>query len=117
MNRENSVKSFIPHSFAYKSAESQGTFNGGRCKNIGNPIRRPIAGMTAKELEEYRIQSLCENRKKALEYAQLSGRDALSEQTSEDAQKRYNEEVATAVNLTLGSLVLLGFVVQRIYRS
>jgi len=117
MNRENSVKPFIPHSFAYKSAESQGTFNASRCLNIGNPSRQPIAGMTAKELQDYRIQSLCENRKKALEYAQMSGRYTLSAQTSEDAQKRYNEEVATAVNLTLGSLVLLGFVVQRIYRS
>lgn len=59
--------------------------------------------------------SYYKNKKQALKYLETTNQDVGSEQKYLDMKSDYNEELINSMNLTLGSIVLAGFIIKNLF--
>lgn len=55
------------------------------------------------------------NKQQALKYLEATNQDVGSEQKYLDMKADYNEELINSMNLTLGSIVLAGFIIKNLF--
>lgn len=55
------------------------------------------------------------NKEQALKYLEATNQDVGSEQKYLDMKADYNEELINSMNLTLGSIVLAGFIIKNLF--
>lgn len=55
------------------------------------------------------------NKQQALKYLEATNQDVGSEQKYMDMKADYNEELINSMNLTLGSIVLAGFIIKNLF--
>jgi len=120
MNRP-TLEHYDPHSFAYISAMKRGEFEPEEdCKDESQPRLFPDTNIETLNIDDLRLmrkKRLCENYDKAMEYQKVLGADNLIIKTKEDLDKKYNEELATTLNLSLGSALLIAFIAHRWFYS
>lgn len=93
----------IPHNCFIPAAED----NSG--KQIVNP---DLDSETLKKCLNY---SYYKNKEQALKYLDATNQDVGSEQKYLDMKADYNEELINSMNLTLGSIVLAGFIIKNLF--
>jgi len=59
--------------------------------------------------------SYYKNKQQALKYLETTNQDVGSEQKYLDMKADYNEELINSMNLTLGSIVLAGFIIKNLF--
>ena len=59
--------------------------------------------------------SYYKNKQQALKYLETTNQDVGSEQKYLDMKADYNEELINSMNLTLGSIVLAGFIINNLF--
>ena len=59
--------------------------------------------------------SYYKNKEQALKYLEATNQDVGSEQKYLDMKADYNEELINSMNLTLGSIVLAGFIIKNLF--
>ena len=78
-------------------------------KQIVNP---DLDSETLKKCLNY---SYYKNKEQALKYLETTNQDVGSEQKYLDMKSDYNEELINSMNLTLGSIVLAGFIIKNLF--
>ena len=81
--------------------------------NSGKQIVNPE--LDSETLEKCLNYSYYKNKQQALKYLDATNQDVGSEQKYLDMKADYNEELINSMNLTLGSIVLAGFIIKNLF--
>jgi len=115
-HNQHNIKEFNPYTFYFVNAidnhsetivaENNTTIN---CKkdNLNN--------LKKDDLETCLKHSYYKNKQQALKYLDATNQDVGSEQKYLDMKADYNEELINSMNLTLGSIVLAGFIIKNLF--
>lgn len=131
-HNQHNIKEFNPYTFYFVNAIDNGSINAaadivkpndncyveGNLKydnegcNIPNDCSNPVNTHDAKTCLKY---AYYKNKEQALKYLEATNQDVGSEQKYMDMKADYNEELINSMNLTLGSIVLAGFIIKNLF--
>ena len=131
-HNQHNIKEFNPYTFYFVNAIDNGSINAadivkpndncyddkgnldykrGDC-NIPNNCSNPANIHDAETCLKY---AYYKNKEQALKYLEATNQDVGSEQKYMDMKADYNEELINSMNLTLGSIVLAGFIIKNLF--
>ena len=109
------VKQFNPYSFFYVHAVDNGDVplqNNNKDLDCSN---KNLHTLNSEQVKECLLDAYYKNKLEAISYVDTNTRDDTSKQKYNDVKLDYNEELINTINLSLGCLILTGFIVKNVY--